>query len=135
MPRGVIIPDVKVLTDHYLRHQRGGNKVGYRGARMQHVYGIGGIFKSLARYAIPFLKKTAKAVGRRALKAGAQVAQDVADGENVVVSAKASGKQAVNDFMAGRGRKKPIKRAALKKTAIRTPAKKRKTCLDSYKPN
>jgi hypothetical protein len=89
MPRGVFIPDVKVLTDHYLRHQRGGNIVGYRGARMQHGYGIGGI-----------------------LKAGAQVAQYVADGENVVVSAKTRGKQAVNDFMTGRGRKKPIKRAA-----------------------
>jgi hypothetical protein len=136
MPRGVFIPDVKVLTDHYLiRHQRGGNIVGYRGARMQHGYGIGGIFMSLARYAIPMLKKSAKAVGRRALKAGAQVAQDVADGENVVVSPKTRGKQAVNDFMAGRGRKRPIKRAALKKTAIRTPAKKRKTSLDSYKPN
>jgi hypothetical protein len=102
---------------------------------MQHGYGIGGIFKSLARYAIPILKKTAKAVGRRALKVGVQVAQDVADGENVVVSAKTRGKQAVNDFMAGRGRKKPIKRAAPKKTAIRPPAKKRKTSLDSYKPN
>ena len=135
MPRGVIIPDVKVLTDHYLRHQRGGNIVGYRGARMQHGYGIGGIFKSLARYAISILKKTVKSVGRRALKAGAQVAQDVADGENVVVSAKTRGKQAVNDFMTGRGRKKPIKRAAPKKPAIRTPAKKRKTSLDSYKPN
>jgi hypothetical protein len=102
---------------------------------MQHGYGISGIFKSLARYAIPILKKTAKAVGRRALKVGAQVAQDVADGENVVVSTKTRGKQAVNDFMAGRGRKKPIKRAAPKKPAIRTPAKKRKTSLDSYKPN
>jgi phosphosulfolactate phosphohydrolase-like enzyme len=81
------------------------------------------------------LKKSAKAVGRRALKAGAQVAQHVADGENVVVSAKTRGKQAVNDFMTGRGRKKPVKRAAPKKTAIRTPAKKRKTSLDSYKPN
>jgi hypothetical protein len=66
MPRGIVIPDVKVLTDHYLRYQRGGNIVGYRGARMQHGNGIGGIFKSLARYAIPILKKTAKAVGRRA---------------------------------------------------------------------
>ena len=101
---------------------------------MQHGYGIGGIFKSLARYAIPIFKKTAKVVGRRALMAGAQVAQDVAGGENVVVSAKTHGKQAVNDFMVGHGRKKSIKRAAPKKTAIRTPAKKRKS-LDSYKPN
>jgi hypothetical protein len=111
MPRGVIIPDVKVLTDHYLRHQRGGNIVGYCGARMQHGYGIGGIFKSLARYAIPIFKKTAKVVGRRDLKASAQVAQDVAGGENVVVSAKTCGKQAVNDFMVGHRRKKSIKRA------------------------
>ena len=42
MPRTVIVPDVKQLTDHYLRQQRGGNIAGFRGARMQRGYGIGG---------------------------------------------------------------------------------------------
>ena len=67
MPRSVLVPDVKQLTDHYLRQQRGGNIIGFRGARIQRGYGIGGIFKSLARIiAIPLFKRGAKAVGKRA---------------------------------------------------------------------
>ena len=42
MPRSVLVPDVKQLTDHYLRQQHGGNIVGFRGARIQGGYGIGG---------------------------------------------------------------------------------------------
>ena len=55
MPRSVLVPNVKQLTDHYLR-QHGGNIIGLRGARIQRGYGIGGIFKSLARIAIPLFK-------------------------------------------------------------------------------
>ncbi len=50
------MPDVKQLTDHYLRQQRGGSITGFRGARMQRGYGTGGIFNSLARFAIPLCK-------------------------------------------------------------------------------
>jgi hypothetical protein len=53
MPRGTLVVDEKLLRDHFLRQQRGGNIAGFRGARFQRGYGIGGIFKSLARYAIP----------------------------------------------------------------------------------
>ena len=59
MPRGVLVPNIKQLTDHYLRQQRGGNIIGFRGARIQREYGIGGIFKSLARIAIPLFKRGA----------------------------------------------------------------------------
>lgn len=144
MPRSILVPNVKQLTDHYLRQQRGGNIVGFRGARVQRGYGIGGIFKSLARIAIPLFKRSAKAVGKRALKAATEVGQDVLEGKNVINSAKSRGKQAVNDMaeaatnklMIGRGRKKGIKRAAPGKTAIRAPTKKVKTSnkLDNYKP-
>ena len=53
--RGRLVVDGKLLKDHFLRQQRGGNIAGFRGARMQRGYGIGGIFKSLARYAISLL--------------------------------------------------------------------------------
>ena len=40
-------------------------------------YGIGGMFKGLARIAIPLFKRGAKAVDKRALKAATEVGQDV----------------------------------------------------------
>ena len=144
MPRSVLVPDVKQLTDHYLRQQRGGNIIGFRGARIQRGYGIGGIFKSLARIAIPLFKRGAKAVGKRALQAATEVGQDVLEGRNVIESAKSRGKQAAGDVakaaankvIVGRGRKKGIKRAAPGKTVIRAPTKKLKTSnkLDNYNP-
>jgi hypothetical protein len=52
MPRSKLVVDEKLLRDHFLRQQRGGNIAGYRGAYFQRGYGIGGIFKGLARYAL-----------------------------------------------------------------------------------
>jgi hypothetical protein len=79
--RGRLVVDAKLLKDHFLRQQRGGNIAGFRGARMQRGYGIGGIFKSLARYAIPLFKQGAKIVGKRALQAATEVGQDVFQGK------------------------------------------------------
>ena len=70
------------MRDHFLRQQRGENIAGYRGAHFQRGYGIGGIFKSLARYAIPLFKQGAKVVGKRALQAATEVGQDVLQGKN-----------------------------------------------------
>jgi hypothetical protein len=96
MPRG---KDEKLLRDHFLRQQRGGNIAGYRGARFQRGYGIGGIFKSLARYAIPLFKRQdAKVVGKRALQAATEVGQDVLQGKNVRESVKTHGGKVVKDF-------------------------------------
>ena len=81
--RGRLVLDEKLLNDHFLRQQRGGNIAGFRGARMQRGYGIGGIFKSFARYAIPPFKQGAEVVGKRALEAAAEVGQDVLQGKNV----------------------------------------------------
>ena len=144
MPRSVLVPNVKQLTDHYLRQQHGGNIVGFRGARIQRGYGIGAIFKSLARIAIPLFKRGAKAVGKRALQAATEVGQDVLEGKNVIESAKSRGKQAAGDVakaaankvIVERGRKKGIKRAATEKTVIRAQTKKLKTSnkLDNYNP-
>jgi hypothetical protein len=61
--------------------ERGGNIAGYRGARMQRGYGIGGVFKSLARYAIPLFKQGDRVVGKRALQAATEIGQDVLQGK------------------------------------------------------
>jgi hypothetical protein len=47
MPRGTIVVDEKLFRDHFLRQQRGGNIAGYRGARFQRGYVIGGTVKPL----------------------------------------------------------------------------------------
>jgi hypothetical protein len=98
MPRGTLVVDEKLLRDIFLRQQRGGNIAGYRGARMQRGYGIGGIFKSLARYAIPLLKQGAKVVGKRALQVATEVGQDVLQGKNVRESVENHGGKVVKDF-------------------------------------
>jgi hypothetical protein len=97
MPRGTLVVDEKLLRDHLLR-QRGGNIAGYRGARFQRGYGIGGIFKGLARYAIPLSKQGAKVAGKRALQAATEVGQDVLQGKNVRESVKTHGGKVVKDF-------------------------------------
>jgi hypothetical protein len=99
-----------------MRQQRGGNITGYRGARFQRGYGIGGIFKSLARYTIPLFKQGAKVAGNRALQAATEVGQDVLQGKNVRESVKTHGGDVVKDFteqgakvllqQAGRGSKR-----------------------------
>jgi hypothetical protein len=81
--RGRLVVDEKLLKDHFLRQQRGGNIAGFRGARMQRGYGIGGIFKSLVRYAIPLFKQGSKVVGKRALQPATEFGQDVIQGKNV----------------------------------------------------
>ena len=98
MPRGTLVVDEKLLKDHFLRQQRGGNIAGYRGARFQRGYGIGRISKSLARYAIPLFKQSAKVVGKRALQAATEVGQDVLRGKNVGESVNTHGGKIVKDF-------------------------------------
>ena len=98
MPRGTLVVDEKLLRDHFLRQQRGGNIAGFRGVRMQRGYGIGGIFKSLARYAIPLFKQGAKVFGKRALQAATEVGQDILQGKNVRESVKTHGGDVVKDF-------------------------------------
>jgi hypothetical protein len=64
MPRGTLVVDEKLLRDHFLRQQRGGNIAGYRGARFRRGYGIGGIFKSLARYVSLYSNKVLKLLAK-----------------------------------------------------------------------
>ena len=54
--------------------QRGGNVPFYRGQVLQRGYGLGSIFKSVARSAKPSLKE----IGKSALTTGLEVLQDVA---------------------------------------------------------
>ena len=64
--------------------QIGGNVPFYRGPVLQRGYGIGSIFKSVARSVMPSLKEIVKS----ALTTGLEVLNDVAKGENIKTAAK-----------------------------------------------
>ena len=64
--------------------QRGGNVPFYRGPVLQRGYGLGSIFKSVARSVMPSLKE----IGKSALTTGLEVLQDVAKGESVKTAVK-----------------------------------------------
>ena len=56
----------------------------YRGPVLQRGYGLGSIFKSVAKSVMPSLKE----IGNSALTTGLEVLQDVAKGENIKTEAK-----------------------------------------------
>ena len=64
--------------------QRGCNVPFYRGPVLQRGYGIGSIFKSVARSVMLPLKE----IGKSALTTGLEVLQDVAKGENIKAAAR-----------------------------------------------
>ena len=135
-----LVVDAKLLKDHFLRQQRGGNIAGFCGAHMQR--DMESELFSRALRDMLFKQSTAKVVGKRALQTATEVGQDVLQGKNVRESFKSRGKQVVSDVvenaakkvMTGKSRKKGIKRAAPAKTPIHGPIKKQKTSLDNYSP-
>ena len=141
--RHILIPDAEQFKQYYLRGQQGGSIAGFRGARIQRGYGIGNFFKSIARFAIPLVKRGAQAIGRRALGAAVDVGHDILEGKNVKQSIKSRGIKAVKDIVhqgvkqpgsqsgGGRKRKTPIKANAPSKSISRSQTKKRKTAQGS----
>ena len=59
-------------------------------------YGLGGLFRSVARAVMPMVKSGAKALGNIALKSGANFVGDVLAGKNVKEAAKARTLEAAN---------------------------------------
>lgn len=110
-------------------------------------YGLGGLFRSVARTVMPMVKSGAKALGNIALNSGANFIGDVLAGKNVKEAAKARTREAADATKqkavqrlrtyaqtgSGRRRKKTTskKRAKKRKTSTPTtrsnPTKKRKT--------
>ena len=112
--------------DYFLNQQgHGGDMAVFRGApwQMGHGqmgYGLGGLFRSLAKVATPILKRGAKSLGQIALSTGKDLG-DIVQGKNVKEAAKARGKEALGvaknraidfvqqkaeNFQTGQGRRK-----------------------------
>lgn len=71
----------------------------FRGPAMQKGYGLGGLFKGLARSFAPTLKKGLISAGKKALTTGVAVLNDVAEGKNVKESMKRRTKQSFLDIL------------------------------------
>lgn len=125
--------DVHTVTEYYL-NQAGGaiddrDFILYRGKRYQRGSGLFSALGGLFRSVLPFIKSGAKAVGKEALKVGANVLADVAaSGKSPKESFKSRLKEAGSnlkrkadakiDSMLGSGmtRLKRIKRAKTKRS-------------------
>ena len=115
------------------------------GAGHQMGYGIGGLFRSVARAMMPMVKSGAKALGNIALKSGADFVGDVLAGRNVKEAAKArtveaanvAKRKAINKLKSQTGSGKRAKRTAKKRKASTSTVrsnqtKKRKTAQDIF---
>ena len=67
-------------------------------------YGLGGLFRSVARSVMPMAKISARALGNVALKCGANFLGDILAGKNVKESAKARAKEAASTCQKGSDR-------------------------------
>ena len=89
MVRVRYIPNQGAL-DHYYKYQSGGGVNTSKDLGYQRGHGLGGLFGSLFRAAVPvfkgtvapMLKRGAKAVAREALSTGVGVAGDMLDGHS-----------------------------------------------------
>ena len=91
-------PNHKLYEQYYVNQakQKGGSLPAFHGARFQHGYGLGSIFRGLFRWAMPHLQQGAKVIGKKALQTGVNVVQDVLDGDNIKTAVHKSTKQALS---------------------------------------
>ena len=106
--------------------QRGGNVPFYHGPVLQRGYGLGSIFKSVARSVTPSLKE----IGKSALTTGLEVLQDVTKGENIKTAAKKRLKENslafLDDTVSRMAPRKSIKGSTNKQIAISSPKPKKR---------
>ena len=88
-------------TRYYLDQQQGRGMTVFRGSPWQAGhgqlgYGLGGLFRSIARVAMPVVKSGAKALGKIALNSGLNLLGDVMSGKNVKEAEKTRALEAAN---------------------------------------
>ena len=85
--------------EDYYQRQVGGALSVFAGARVQRGHGLGSLFGSLLRSAALLIKRGAVALGKRALKTGLRVADNVMSGQTMKDSTKRRAKEAGTDFI------------------------------------
>lgn len=120
------------MYEDYYVSQSGSGMPYYQGSRGQRGHGLGSMLSGLFRSAMPMVKSGLAAVGRQALRTGAQIANDVADGQSLGNSAKRRINEGIKRFVpfdvfstqSGSGKRKSTKK--------RKPIKKRKRNGDIF---
>ncbi len=120
----------------------------FQGLPYQRGGGIGNVFRGLLRALLPVAKTAGKALGKQALRTGAAIATDIAEGRDITESATSRGAEALST-MVKRARRKTKKRGKQKGWGLgtrkapskgikgrtlwqgRKPVKKRKKQFDS----
>jgi len=95
----------------------------YIGGKYQRGHGLGNIFGSLFRSALPMLKSVGKKIGKQALTSGARFASDIIGGDDFKTAAKRRAKEGGLSFLrdvAGGSGPPPKKK---QKKSRRTPKK------------
>jgi hypothetical protein len=90
----------------YYLNQAGGHYTSYVGARRQRGHGLGGIFKKLFRYVMPFIqshavpmiKQGVSALGAEAIKTAGNVATDMIKGSDFKNSLRTHSTEAVENL-------------------------------------
>lgn len=88
----------KSFEDHYIgqTNQTGHGLNFYRGNSYQKGFGLGGLFRSFFRAAVPLFKSGAKAVGKQLFRSGVDLLNDVTQGQDVKTATKRRLKEAGN---------------------------------------
>jgi len=126
-------------SNHYVSQSGGGGIPVFYGRKSQSGHGLGQIFSSLGRVALPFFKTAASYLGRKAVDTGKQILGDVIGGRNFKESLterlKDTGRSVLSDvserLQRGSGRRRKRKSASRvtskKKKSPKKNIKKRKT--------
>jgi hypothetical protein len=131
----------KFWAQYYARQQTGR---GFDGDPFQRGGGLGNVFRGLFRFLLPVVKSAGKAIGKQALRSGAQIASDLVAGGDLKKILKKRGKRGASALLrtaaakldqtgAGTIKGRPKKRKITpakntvksKKTSSRKPVKKK----------
>jgi len=90
----------EMYEDYYMTQSGSGLPI-FKGARGQRGHGLGSILSGFFRSPVPFLKRGLKFLGKQALRTGAEIATDVADGKDPAESAKHRVGERIKSFIPG----------------------------------
>lgn len=100
-----MLPYSSDLEQYYIA-QAGNGLSYYSGSPTQKGHGLGAIFRSLARVALPLVKRVGKKVAHEALTTGLSVGSDMLTGKKFKDSLKSRGKETASRVLSGKGRKR-----------------------------
>jgi len=120
------------MYENYYMTQSGRGMPVFEGYRGQRGHGLGSVLSGFFRSAFPLLRRGLAFLGKEALRTGAKIATDVADGQAFGDSAKKRVSERINEVVpglvpqSGSGRRRRRTYAKRKKAPKRSKAKRRR---------